>query len=184
MEDRAQILDGLPASIATTIEPQEVAATSSREPEDLWREFAAKLSSLGGRMAEISEIEALQNETVWTDDDARTLLKGRFPSNPAEIWSAKIGITTADLAVAESGSLLLSAQPGRRRMASLSPEIHVVLIPKDRIVATLEEALAKLPDRTNVLITGTSRTADIESVLVRGVHGPREVWVVVLNPEP
>lgn len=134
-------------------------------------------------MAEISEIESLQNEIVWTDEDARIVLKGKVPPNPTEIWTAKVGITTADLAVAESGSLLLSAQPGRRRMASLSPEIHVVLIPKDRIVATLEEALARLTTRTSVLITGTSRTADIESVLVRGVHGPREVWVVVLDPE-
>lgn len=135
-------------------------------------------------MAEISEIEDLRNESTWIDEDARAHLKNTFPPNPNEIWPAKVGITTADLAVAESGALLLSAQPGRRRMASLSPEIHVALIPKDRIVATLEEALATLSDRTSVLITGTSRTADIESVLVRGVHGPREVWVVVLDPEP
>lgn len=134
-------------------------------------------------MADLEELRAIGSDWSWVDEDARPLLPFEWPPNPADMWTAKVGITTADLAVAESGSLVLSAGKGRRRMASLSPELHIVLIRMNRIVATLEEALDRLGDRTSVLITGTSRTADIESVLVRGVHGPKEVWVVVLDPE-
>ena len=128
-------------------------------------------------MASLEELKSLGNRTVWADEDARSLL-GFEVRLVSDIWEAEVGFTLAEKAIAESGSLLLSAEKGRRRMASLAPEIHVCLVPRNSIMKTLEEGLASLPDRTCVLITGSSRTADIEGVLVRGVHGPKEVWVV------
>jgi L-lactate dehydrogenase complex protein LldG len=70
----------------------------------------------------------------------------------------------------------VSAANGRSRLASLAPPVHIALV--EDIVGTLDEAIARIDGRTHVVITGTSRTADIEGVLVRGVHGPRKLFVV------
>ena len=92
------------------------------------------------------------------------------------VWQADIGITRAEFAIAETGSVVLSSGTDHARLASLTPPVHVVLV--DRIVNTLEEGIAQLSNRTSVIVSGTSRTADIEGVLVRGVHGPGDVIVV------
>ena len=129
-------------------------------------------------MSTLEDVDGLLKRPHIVDHDAAARL-GRAPGG-VSIWDAEVGVTMADLAVAETGSLLLATGPGRPRMVSLSPKIHVVLVPRERIVGTLAEAFARLSDRTSVLITGPSRTADIEGVLVRGVHGPGEIHVVVL----
>lgn len=96
------------------------------------------------------------------------------------------GITGADAGLAESGSVVLTHGPGRPRMASLSPEVHVVLLEVAKLDRTLAlwahhhpEAAA---DTANlVLVTGPSRTGDIEQQLNLGVHGPRHLHVVMLR---
>lgn len=97
-----------------------------------------------------------------------------------------VGITGADFGLADTGSLVLVSGPGRGRMASLLPPVHVAVLPVERLVWTLADAAATAPDlATNgsnfVVITGPSRTADIEMTLTRGVHGPRDVHVVVVG---
>jgi L-lactate dehydrogenase complex protein LldG len=102
--------------------------------------------------------------------------------------AAELGLTTADLAVAETGSLVLASRPGKGRAVSLLPACHVAVLGADRLIATLDEAGVVLEawhaDDTPgsganvVFVTGPSRTADIELTLTRGVHGPREVHVV------
>ena len=72
------------------------------------------------------------------------------------------------------------------RMISLLPPVHIAVVPRDRILTGLDELLTRLPqpaEQTSsmVLITGPSRTADIEQILVRGVHGPGEIHVVVVG---
>ena len=69
-------------------------------------------------------------------------------------------------------------------MISLLPPVHLAVVPRDRILTGLDELFTVLPhpaDRTSsmVFISGSSRTTDIEQILVRGVHGPGEVHVVV-----
>jgi L-lactate dehydrogenase complex protein LldG len=101
---------------------------------------------------------------------------------------AGLGLTTADLAVAETGSLVLASGTGKGRAVSLLPPCHVAVLGADRLIATLDEAGVVLEawhaDGTPgvganvVFVTGPSRTADIELTLTRGVHGPREVHVV------
>ena len=70
-------------------------------------------------------------------------------------------------------------------MISLLPPLHIAVVPVDRILTGLDELLTREPlpaDRSSsmVLITGPSRTADIEQILVRGVHGPGEIHVVLV----
>jgi L-lactate dehydrogenase complex protein LldG len=97
-----------------------------------------------------------------------------------------VGVTGALAGLADTGSLVLAAGQGRSRMASLLPPVHVALLDRSRIYATLPAFLAAHPgvaDTTSnlVIVTGPSRTADIELTLTHGVHGPREVHVIVMR---
>lgn len=95
-----------------------------------------------------------------------------------------LGITGADAAFAESGSIVVTSGPGRPRMASLIPLVHVALLPVDRIWPSLSDWVAAtggIPDAANVVfISGPSRTGDIEQHLNLGVHGPKRLHVVLL----
>jgi L-lactate dehydrogenase complex protein LldG len=72
------------------------------------------------------------------------------------------------------------------RMISLLPPAHIAVVPSSRILTSLDELFTLLPSPAEVtssmvLITGPSRTGDIEQILVRGVHGPGELTVVVVD---
>ena len=106
-------------------------------------------------------------------------------------FAAGAGITGVDWVLAESGTLVLSSVTEGAQVASLAPPIHIALYRRSQLVGSLDEVLAKLaissspdrptPGRAVVFITGTSRTADIEQILVRGVHGPREVYAILVE---
>jgi L-lactate dehydrogenase complex protein LldG len=100
----------------------------------------------------------------------------------ADAAAADLGLTTVDHAIAESGTLVLAAGPGRPRAASLLPPHHVAVLPRDRIVFDLAALFPLLgaPPSALTFITGPSRTADIELTPVRGAHGPIGVTVVVV----
>lgn len=100
--------------------------------------------------------------------------------------SADVGITSADYALADTGTLVMLSSPQEARMISLLPPAHIVVVPCDRLLTGLDELFSILPDpaaasSSMVLITGPSRTADIEQILVRGVHGPGEITVVLVG---
>jgi L-lactate utilization protein LutC len=93
-----------------------------------------------------------------------------------------LGITGADALLAETGSVVLTTGPGRSRFASLLPALHVVVTTPGAVRPSLREAMGDLAvDTANtVVITGPSRTGDIEGILVKGVHGPGEVHVLLV----
>ena len=106
--------------------------------------------------------------------------------------AAGIGLTGADLAIAETGTLVLQSGRGRPRSTSLLPEYHIAVFDRRALVETLEQAGVILeawhadPAREAsggaiTFITGPSRTADIELTLTRGVHGPREVHAIFIQ---
>jgi L-lactate dehydrogenase complex protein LldG len=100
--------------------------------------------------------------------------------------AADIGITSADYALSDTGTLVMIAGPAEARLVSLLPAMHLAIVPADRILTGLDELFTLLPrpaDRTSsmVMITGPSRTADIEQILVRGVHGPGQITVVIVG---
>ena len=105
---------------------------------------------------------------------------------------ASVGVTGADFALAETGTLILLSGAGRPRSTSLLPDTHIAIFAKDRLLETLEqvgvmlEALHVEAERSMSggvisFITGPSRTADIELTLTRGVHGPKEVHAVFVE---
>jgi len=96
-----------------------------------------------------------------------------------------VGITSADYALADTGTLVMLASPREARLVSLLPPAHIAVVPRERILTGLDELFSILPrpaEQTSsmVLITGPSRTADIEQILVRGVHGPGQITVVIV----
>ncbi len=110
------------------------------------------------------------------------------------IAAADLGLTGVDLAVAETGTLVLVSGAGRPRSTSLLPPTHVAVFDRTALVETLEQAGVALeawhehgrddgPGRGAVInfITGPSRTADIELTLTRGVHGPKDVHAIFVD---
>ena len=88
--------------------------------------------------------------------------------------------------IAETGSVVLLASPDEPRARSLLPDVHVSLLREDRIVPGLAELFAAVGDElpsSLAIVTGPSRSADIEQTLTVGVHGPAEVHVVLLPGE-
>lgn len=176
MSDRAEILGKLPDSGPADFEtvPADFAGfASSVEPVVMWSMFAVQLEALGGRIIDDAEAHLWLTKKRWCDP-----ILG-LENSADSMWTAEVGFSVAVAAVAKSGTLIVEAGPEVERRSSLIPPVNVVLVPRNAIVPTLNEALAALSDRTTVFITGPSRTADIEGVMVRGVHGPGQllVWV-------
>jgi L-lactate dehydrogenase complex protein LldG len=101
------------------------------------------------------------------------------------VFSADVGITGVAAAVAETGSLVCTSGPQQWRGLSLIPPVHVAIVRADQIVPDLLDVLATAnpdPPAALTLISGPSKTADIEGILITGVHGPGHVHVVVTEP--
>lgn len=109
-----------------------------------------------------------------------------------DMIAASLGITGADYAVAETGSVVIVPRKGLSRLVSLVPPVHLALVRPQDVVDTLDDLfllrrLAYYRNGSDMgsylnFITGPSRTADIEMTLVVGVHGPKEVHLVLLEP--
>jgi L-lactate dehydrogenase complex protein LldG len=97
--------------------------------------------------------------------------------------AAQVTVEEVSAAIAENGSIVCSSAAGKSVQASLLPARHIAIVVRDRIFATLDDffaAHAASPPTNMTLITGPSRTADIELNLVIGVHGPERLDIVVI----
>ena len=100
---------------------------------------------------------------------------------------ADIGLSTAEWAIAETGTLVLEGGPGKGRTVTLLPPTYVALMPVERILRTVPEAIEKYAGEArglpaNVCFhTGPSRSGDIEMSLFVGMHGPGDVHVVLVD---
>ncbi|HUY28933.1 MAG TPA: lactate utilization protein [Candidatus Binataceae bacterium] len=123
---------------------------------------------------------AVMRTTPTTDDGARAAIRDRLSR-------ADIGIAEADYAIASTGTLAVLSTPNRPSSLTLLPPSSVIIVRVDRIVTDLAAALEALGPETlathrMTLITGPSRTADIEKRIVLGVHGPKSLDVIVVWP--
>ena len=118
------------------------------------------------------------------------LKKGGIPfnSNISNITEAKLGITRCEFLVARLGTVMVSTKSSPGRKISVFPEIHLVVGYTSQLVPDLKQAIQnmkkKYPDNYPSmisLITGPSRTADIEKTLVMGAHGPKELYVFLIE---
>lgn len=175
-------------------------------PEQLRARLIEALRALGVHVHEVdgasvaqAVVEAVvgRGPVVWWDDpllreagvpgalQAAGLDVAASGSASTAAAAAAAGVTTASCAVASTGSLIVPAGAGRPRATSLLPWVHVAVVPESAVVATLDEAFARvrgapLPSSL-VFVTGPSRSADIENDLSIGVHGPGEVHVVLVR---
>jgi L-lactate dehydrogenase complex protein LldG len=99
------------------------------------------------------------------------------------LYEADAGITDVFAAIAETGTLVVRSSPLTTRGGFLVPPIHVALVRASRIIPDMVDLWALLDDMPTsvVLITGPSKTADIEGILVTGVHGPKEVRIILID---
>lgn len=156
-----------------------------------WRHPLITALDLGARLAQLavpySESDpALEGQSSEDRRERRAALR-------REVADAFVGVTAADYAVAATGTLALKTRPGQARSVSLLPTIHVAVIYLDQIVADLRELYlllehdpgGKTEGLTNCLtfISGPSKTGDIEFIMIHGVHGPREMHLLVITDE-
>jgi L-lactate utilization protein LutC len=123
-----------------------------------------------------------QNGVEVTAVDAFTAENCREP-----FFAADIGISGVDYLIAETGTVVLLTQPQAARSVSLLPPVHIAVADRGQLLPDLFDLFERLPPEEGMpacisLITGPSKTGDIELRLVTGVHGPGEIHVVLINP--
>jgi L-lactate utilization protein LutB len=161
--------------------------------QSLATQFTAELAAIGVKAYCLPEKEVKARltellrergvERVYVDAVGEKYATG-IPSVRTPDPTVRAGVTGALLGIAESGSLVLLGGESRSLTASLLPDIHIAILRESDLVATLPDALNRPEIRTAptaVIITGPSRTGDIEMALTIGVHGPKEVHVLLIE---
>jgi L-lactate dehydrogenase complex protein LldG len=148
--------------------------------------FTERLKLVNGTpISSLADLVALFVASGWRRGYCDPALVARLrPAFPAEIVfetdfdrtrvdDYQFGITAAVGAIAETGTVILNDAATSRRLAALAPWVHVAVVPRSRIHIDLPEAVAALGSDPNIIwCTGPSKTADVEGILIEGVHGP------------
>lgn len=148
--------------------------------------FTERLKLVNGTpISSLADLVALFVASGWRRGYCDPALVARLrPAFPAEIVfetdfdrtrvdDYQFGITVAVGAIAETGTVILNDAATSRRLAALAPWVHVAVVPRSRIHIDLPEAVAALGSDPNIIwCTGPSKTADVEGILIEGVHGP------------
>ncbi|MBS2210649.1 lactate utilization protein [Carboxylicivirga mesophila] len=100
--------------------------------------------------------------------------------------SMQVGITRCEMLIARTGSVMVSSAGASGRRLNVFPPVHVVIANVDKLVPFLDDAISRFKEKYKgnkpsqaTVITGPSRTADIEKTLVMGAHGPKELIVLI-----
>jgi L-lactate dehydrogenase complex protein LldG len=194
------IRENLAASVpAAPVPPVPRPPSLSESAPDLVERFTTQLEAVGAQWTLVrGEAEAARAlRRVLSDVGAKRVAGSDAPLvarllperlvdlSRDELFSCDGGVTTAQWGIAETGTLVLESARERSRLASLVPPIHVAILSTQRICPSLGDALTRVDRASNAitLITGPSRTSDIELTLVVGVHGPQTVHVLLLEEE-
>lgn len=143
-----------------------------------------------------TNLQSLITEKQWSsifciDEEIHPLLKDsslNFKSEFEDIKEMQVGITGCEYLVARLGSILVSSASGSGRRMNVFPPAHIVIADTSQLVYNIKDALSKIQTKYKTgfpsmvsLVTGPSRTADIEKTLVMGAHGPKEVYVFLTD---
>ncbi len=153
---------------------------------DIFRYTVDLTKAQGGSTIAAPDLSEADRGVLWglCEEAGITLLTPPFTGNLEKIHT---GLTAAQRGIAETGTLLVASASEDVRVASMLSETHVAVLREDAVLAdtdALEEEMDKmLKGDANYLafITGPSRTADIERVLSIGVHGPKELHILMME---
>lgn len=124
------------------------------------------------------------------DDQLQQILDSgdiEYQSDPSQLPVIRTAITRCEYLIARLGSIMVSSAHDSGRRLNVFPEIHIVVAHTSQLVSDLKDALNGIREKYNTLpsmisvITGPSRTADIEKTLVMGAHGPKELVLFLLE---
>ena len=153
----------------------------------------ASRNDLKSALAELVRAEAVKKATLWATPELQALdVAGALTAlgvelvppqaGPRLVAECELGVTGVDVALPETGTLLLRSSPEKPRVVSLLPRVHLAILRRAALRADLHQAFSEVKhDAYCVLVTGPSRTADIELTLTLGVHGPKSLYVWLLD---
>lgn len=159
------------------------------EGTDLWQIFSRNLTAVNGKaMESVDELAGFLKAggyaTGYCDPALMDTVGGKLAATGLTVETTydraryddyQFGITRATGAIAESGTLILDDLKTSHRLAALSPWVHVAVLEEGEIHRTISDAIAAFGDSPNIIwATGPSKTADVEGILIEGVHGPGE----------
>jgi L-lactate dehydrogenase complex protein LldG len=176
----------LPEKIAAFRTALEALTGTVTETHSRQETRAAVERLLEGRSAIASAHPFLAGQGITEIEGVQSGLTGEELRNACA--TAGVGITSAYCLLAETGTIVIRATAEEPRLISLLPPVHIAVVSARRLVGGLDEMLSMIARPVDdssamVLITGPSRTGDIEQILVRGVHGPGHVHVVIVHEE-
>lgn len=162
----------------------------TEEVIDLFLENAGRAAAHAGRIENAAALEPVLAELLSPEVPVfcpgmsmlEQVAVQALGNRVAEYAAAEVCVEEVAAGIAETGSLVCSSAGGRALQASLLPARHVALLPAEKIFATLDDYFSGLaaPPANFTLITGPSRTADIELTLAIGVHGPERLDILVI----
>jgi len=171
--------------------------------ESLALNFAQEFTNLGGKFIYCEDEKDLEsvlkhffdNEEVQplfcADISLKRILKTievPFIEKSTELKSLKSAITSCEFLIARFGSVMVSSGQESGRRLNFFPEKHIVIAYASQLVPETKDALISMREKYNgklpsmiTQISGASRTADIEKTLVKGMHGPKEIYVFFVD---
>jgi len=165
--------------------------------------FAKEFTTIAGKFVYcqnenefIAILRSLINEEEWgkifcIDEVLKSFLKHggiSFTCEEADFINIKVGITRCEYLIARLGSVMVSSKQASGRRLNIFPESHIVLAYASQLVPDIKHALKNIRKKYKdnfpslvSIISGPSRTADIEKTLVMGAHGPRNLYVFLID---
>jgi len=187
--------------------PQSEGGSSVFKPykEELEIEFAEKFTKLQGKFIFcanenelFSQISSLIIANKWTDiycreDNLKKIFFEKFAPiiSERELGNCDASITSCEVLIARTGSIVMSTAQQSGRTVSVYSPVHICIANTSQLVYDIKDGLQKIKEKYSrnmpsliTFATGPSRTADIEKTLVVGVHGPKEVYVFLVDDIP
>ena len=197
MDSRAAIFERIEAATSALKEraaypvydPSLVHSAPRLEGSDLWEIFARNFAAVNGRpMDSVTALITFLKESDqlhgYCDPALFDAVGSQLASSGLTVETEyhrdryedyQFGITRASGAIAESGTVILDDDKTSHRLAALSPWVHVAVVNPSEIHRSIPDAIAAFGDSPNIIwCTGPSKTADVEGILIEGVHGPGE----------
>ncbi len=193
MSGRAEIFGKIKAAIAPMKDRAVYPEYDRRMAEPGWLAqetdmvalFARRLTLTGGvafdEVPALAEwLKAQEARCVYVDPSLRELVrpldgvvKMVFEYSREAVDEIDTALTVASGGIAETGTIILTDQDTPDRLAALAPWRHVAVLRKEQIYRSIGDAIAAMPSDPGVIwVTGPSKTADVEGILIQGVHGP------------